>query len=85
MKLNTGFYTYDAVTLDASMNQDKQSGWRFVLQWASEVAGQHQAHCEPAVCLGSQEGKLNLGGHQTQHSQTVKRGGDPTVFSTGVV
>lgn len=34
MKFNTGFCTYDEVTLDTSMNQEK-SGWRSVLKWGS--------------------------------------------------
>lgn len=81
MKFNTGFCTYDDVTLVMNMYQEK-SGWRSVLQWGSGSAGWQQANCEPLVCQGSQEGKLHTG--QTQHSQMVKKGDDSAVFWCGL-
>ena len=47
-------------------------------------AGQQLAQCEPTVSPGSQEGKLHFGVCYTQHSQPVKRGDSPAIFSVGV-
>lgn len=58
MKFNTGFCTSDGVTQHSYEPEEWLEIHPAVGIWES---GWHQDHSEPAVCLGSQEGKLHPG------------------------